>query len=444
MSRVVVRSDNPNSFVTGNAFSVDEPAETVMAKGMAGDSLGHRNLCEEDGASAAPNHRDGKPEYRVPLVSEIAGLPWNGFTVASLFAGCGGSSLGYRMAGFRVAWANEFVPIAQESYRANMAERTVLDGRDVRIVSSGDVLAACGVAEGDLDVLDGSPPCQAFSMAGKRHRGWGEERRYEHGAEQRNEDMFAEYVRLLRGIMPRSFVAENVSGLVKGVAKGYFLDILAALKGCGYRVEARVLDAQWLGVPQVRKRIIFVGVRDDLGLDPVFPKPLSYRYSIRDAIPWIDSCESGKTGFGAGSLMACEPAPTVSASGQAPYSGHAVTRVVDNRGGSHFKRRIIDTREPMNTILSGAGKRDETIMIARHDEKRKFTIDELRRLCGFPDDFELRGSYAQQWERLGNSVPPPMMFMISAALRDGVLLPARAAARTASPAERSRRRSRSG
>jgi DNA (cytosine-5)-methyltransferase 1 len=82
-------------------------------------------------------------------------------------------------------------------------------------------------------------------------------------------------------------VAENVSGLVKGVAKGYFLEILAKLKACGYRVGCKVLDAQWLGVPQARQRTIFVGVREDLGKEPVFPKPLAYRYSLREALPWI-------------------------------------------------------------------------------------------------------------------------------------------------------------
>ena len=128
-----------------------------------------------------------------------------------------------------------------------------------------------GIKKGELDLFDGSPPCQAFSTAGKRAKGWGKAKTYEHGAKQCNERLFDEYVRLLRGLMPKTFVAENVSGLVKGVAKGMFLEILAALKASGYRVTCRVLDAQWLGVPQMRQRTIFVGVREDLGLDPVHP-----------------------------------------------------------------------------------------------------------------------------------------------------------------------------
>src|SRR5882724_7182373 len=99
-----------------------------------------------------------KPPYRVPSMAEIAAVPWNGYTVASTFSGCGGSSLGYKMAGFRVAWANEFIPSAQETYRANHPS-TILDLRDIRGVQSADILNAIGMGAGELDLLDGSPPC---------------------------------------------------------------------------------------------------------------------------------------------------------------------------------------------------------------------------------------------------------------------------------------------
>ena len=84
-----------------------------------------------------------------------------------------------------------------------------------------------------------------------------------------------------------------MADLVKRTAKGYFKMILAALKDCGYKVSARVLDAQWLGVPQMRQLLIFVGVRNDLAAEPVHPKLLPYRYSVRDALPWIVSGKFG-------------------------------------------------------------------------------------------------------------------------------------------------------
>jgi DNA (cytosine-5)-methyltransferase 1 len=291
------------------------------------------------------------------------------------------------MAGFKVVWANEFVPAAQASYKANCAPDSILDCRDIKLVQPQEILDAIGLKAGELDIFDGSPPCQAFSTAGKREKGWGKEKSYEHGAKQCNETLFDQYIRLLRGLKPKVFVAENVSGLVKGTAKGYFLEILAALKASGYRVTCRVLDAQWLGVPQQRQRTIFVGVREDLNLEPVHPSPLPYRYSVRDALPWIIS-QRFATGFEGEEYRDSSAGPS-SAIGTTPAFGC--------------------------NYNSGGGK------VETATEKRKFTIAELRRICAFPDDFILCGSYAQQWERLGNSVPPLMMRAIASTIRDEIL-----------------------
>ena len=412
-----------------------------------------------------------KPVYRVPSMSEVAGTPWNGFTVASTFSGCGGSCLGYRMAGFKVVWANEFVPAAQESYRANMNSDSVLDCRDIRLVQPEEILQATGLTRGELDLFDGSPPCQSFSMAGAREKGWGKEKTYEHGASQCNETLFDEYIRLLRGLQPKTFVAENVSGLVKGTAKGWFIEVLRELKASGYRVTARLLDAQWLGVPQMRQRIIFVGVREDLRLEPVHPEPLRYRYSVRDALPHLAACRTSSHGFTKETdLNLHSPAPSVTASGGAAYTGHQVQSAaapiteLTGRVGGQFKRKKISLDGPLNTVnAQGAGvQRFELSGRAVHNtgspsysagditdrpspaitvgsisrdgggasnhfhvvgatERRKFTIAELRRICAFPDDFILIGPYAQQWERLGNSVPPLMMKAIAETVRDKVL-----------------------
>ena len=363
----------------GDVNCETEPCPTIMAGGLGGGNTSQYWL-ETDGR--LPMKPDtNKPPYRVPLMAEIAALPWNGFKVASTFSGCGGSCTGYRMAGFKVVWANEFVPAAQASYKANAAPDCILDTRDIRTVKPEEILAATGLKSGELDLFDGSPPCASFSTAGKREAGWGKVKAYS-DTKQRTDDLFAEYVRILNGLQPKVFVAENVSGLVKGTAKGMFLQILAALKASGYRVTCRVLDAQWLGVPQQRQRTIFVGVREDLNLDPVHPKPLPYRYSVCDALPWIQQMQTGS--FGA-----------------------------EWRG----------TDEPSGAVLSSDGTRDHRRNIIAKDatEKRKFTIAELRRICAFPDDFILCGSYAQQWERLGRSVPPVMMASVAAAIRDGIL-----------------------
>ena len=351
-----------------------------------------------------------KPPYRVPLMSEIRAIPWNGFSVASTFSGCGGSCTGYRMAGFKVIWANEFVPAAQASYEANQDACCHLDCRDIKNVQPEQILAITGLKKGELDLFDGSPPCQAFSTAGKREKGWGKGKRYEHGAVQCNETLFDHYIRLLRGLMPRTFVAENVSGLVKGTAKGYFLEILAALKASGYRVSCKVLDAQWLGVPQSRQRTIFAGVREDLELDPVHPKPLTYRYSVRDAIPEIVNISEVQSGaFPKKYSSSSSPSPAVMA-------GRTTEMIIANKKFESVWGSV-DTQHP--TVTTAPNKQGG--FIRQGTERRKFTIAELKRICAFPDDFILKGSYAQQWERLGNSVPPVMMRHIAETIRDEVL-----------------------
>jgi len=388
-----------------------------------------------------------KPAYALPSMADVEALPRNGFTVASTFSGCGGSSLGYRMAGFKVLWANEFVPAARDTYRANAAPYTVLDDRDIREVKPGDVMAACGLAAGELDILDGSPPCASFSTAGNREADWGKVKTYS-DTKQRTDDLFYEYARLVRDIQPRAFVAENVSGLVKGTAKGYFLRILAELQGCGYRVAARVLDAQWLGVPQARQRLIFVGVRNDLDRAPAHPSPLAYRYTVREALAAPSSRRvihdtGGQPQYSGGDITD-RPSPTVlttpgyyrvygdSAPPIDPETGKDISITRFAIGAEWARLRAGQISEKYTSLVRADGDRPCHTVTSRGGDisaasvthpmvARKFTLAELRQICGFPADFVLTGTYEQRWERLGRAVPPPMMAAVASTIRDRIL-----------------------
>lgn len=326
-------------------------------------------------APSAAMSGQSKPPYVIPSMAAINALPSTGVTVADLFSGCGGTCLGWRMTGAKILYACEFVPIAQDSYRANMSSSTFLDTRDVKQVTGEDLLAKIDMQPGQLDVLTASPPCQSFASCGPRDKNWGKGKTYEHGVTQCNEDLFYEFIRILAVVQPKVFVAENVLGLVKGKAKGYFLTILAKLKASGYRVAVQAIDAQWLGVPQARPRTIFIGVRNDLARDPVFPKPFVYQYTVNDVLPWI--VREKHSGFPNNWQPSNKPASTIVA------SGGRLTETAYLSGGAWIEALT-----------------DHGIV------RRRFTIDELKVLCSFPADFILKGTFEQQWERLGNSVLP--------------------------------------
>lgn len=422
----------------GKRYSVDEPFLTILAGSVSSDTYGYWRIGRDNTMDAPPLPTPGKPPYTIPTVAEMHAVPWNGYTCVSTFSGGGGSSTGLRMAGFKVLWANEFIEAARDTYRANHPT-TPVDGRDIRTVSAADILKETGLARGELDVFEGSPPCSAFSTAGTRSKDWGRKKNYSDGATQVVDDLFFEYARLLDGLQPRCFVAENVSGLVKGVAKGYFLDILARLKACGYKVKAALLDASWLGVPQARQRIIFVGVRNDLAAEPRHPAPLPYRYSVRDALPWLTRVVHDTSGTFSVGDVTDRPAPTVTVGVNSVNSNHFkvtgppvesesdMSRYatgeewqkvpVGGQSEKYFQLVRPDPDAPAPTVTA-AGGNPGLASVTHPYECRKFSIAEIKRLCSFPDDYVLTGSYAQQWERCGRSVPPLMMRAIGTTIRE--------------------------
>lgn len=435
MYEVKVKAIHDTSGLFSQGDITDRPCPAVTV-GKNGLNAAHYQIeyFTTDIPPELPMKESDKPPYRVPSMAEIAAIPWNGFNAISTFSGCGGSSLGYKMAGFRVLWANEFIPAAQEVYRLNHPD-TILNTKDIRQIEPDEILEAINMQPGQLDLFDGSPPCASFSTAGKREAGWGKVKKYS-DTKQRTDDLFFEYARLVRGVQPKVFVAENVSGLVKGTAKGYFLEILAVLKDCGYNVTAKLLDAQWLGVPQMRQRVIFMGVRKDLSAKAAYPRPLPYRYSVRDALPWII-----KHGIHPTETFAPEyvdrsrnPGAAVltsvsSGSGlveaETDISRYAIGAEWDRIGAGGQSDKYLQLTRPLINGQSGTitaeGGNPSLAGVTHPTEKRKFSIAELKRICAFPDDFQLSGTYPQQWERLGRAVPPVMMSHIAATIRDEVL-----------------------
>ena len=314
------------------------------------------------------------------------------YTGISTFSGCGGSSTGHKMAGIDIRYANEFIPAAQDTYALNHPA-TYLDRRDVREVTAGQILKRIGLKKGELDLFDSSPPCKSFSTAGAGAKNWGEAHLYSGGVSQRTDDLFGEFIRLLNGTQPKVFVAENVPGLVQGKAKGMFLEILRDMKACGYAVSARVIDCSYLGVPQARHRLIFVGVRNDLvkmGFKPVHPEPVTDPVTVRSVLPHIHYVKSKDRG-----ILAYVPSDI-----------------------------------PSPTIVATDGTNSETASFSSggfvEDDKgvrRKYTVKELKVISAFPSDFKLTGTYKQQVERIGRAVPPLAMGYITKTIIQKILKP---------------------
>jgi site-specific DNA-cytosine methylase len=266
-----------------------------------------------------------KSRYTVPSLNEILEKEKEeNFKVVSLFAGAGGSSIGYRMSGGKILGINEFVEIAQDTYHLNFPHTHIFK-EDVRELTPEKILSTLNLEKGELDILDGSPPCSAFSLQGIREKGWEKEKSYSKNKVQRVDDLFLEYVRILKGLQPKTFVAENVKGLIIGNAikllgfpkeflfyrkqnfskqqnknieylfddlednyddlneidisyynslvknfdfqnenTNIYMNICKELESCGYKICYRVLNAAEYGVPQNRERLIITGVRNDI------------------------------------------------------------------------------------------------------------------------------------------------------------------------------------
>lgn len=330
-----------------------------------------------------------KKIVKIPSMKKINALP-KAFKGISSFSGCGGSSTGVKMAGVQVLLATEFIKPAIETYEKNH-KGTIVIGEDIRKVDWESWRKELKLKRGQLDFSEGSPPCKSFSTSGTGSDDWGKEKLYSENVYQRTDDLFYEEMRKLEAFMPKVFVCENVKGMVEGDAKGYFIEILRDLKAIGYSVKAQVLNAARLDVPQARERVIFVGVRNDLvkkGFEPVFPKAKPYEVNVNDVLPHIAYLKSKYRGD-IKYVPASIPSPTIVAS------------------------------DGTNSETAGfsSGGFIETV----DGERRKYTIDELKKIFTFPDDFIFTGTYKQQFERLGRSVPPLMMYRVVMELRRQIL-----------------------
>lgn len=311
-------------------------------------------------------------------------------TIISVFAGGGGSSLGYRWAGFKELLAIDFDKNSCETLRANF-DFPVWQ-KDIKEVTAEAILKFCKIQIGELDILDSSPPCQGFSTAGKRNLN-----------DTRN-DLFLEFVRLIKGLQPKVFIMENVAGMMQGRYRGKFNEILKTLKDTDYNVKCKLMNAMWYEVPQSRERLFFIGVRKDLEIEPSYPEPIKKIITVKEALRGL-----GDDGI----EEAIKLTPK--------YIRPLLLKMKDyevacryTKGNRYFSHKRNGINKPSRTIL-------KTPVTYHHKENRLLTRKELKILSSFPVDYKIIGSLLNAYNRLGNAVMPKMMYHIAKHIKENVL-----------------------
>ena len=384
----------------------------------------------------------------------------NLFTVISTFAGGGGSSTGYRLAGGKILAINEFVEEAIKTYSVNFPDTKIIPG-DIKNIYVKNFLDVSELKEGELDIFDGSPPCSAFSVSssskGNNWKGAMVDTRksyfdddgeiihegsvkissgiksYSDGKTvEAIEDLFIEFIRIAKDIKPKVIIAENVKGLTMESARGKLAKFINGFECIGYLTTYKVLNAAEYGVPQSRQRTFFVCVREDvadvIGMnvlnvnsiafpDPSTPKKLgkySKDVSIEKAI---------------GDLV------------NDPQEVKELLDVVENGFLKKFvallpknpskilkpKETCFNLKRPARHLpcptLTQTGQQKGASGVIHYDEDRKLTIKEMKRIMSIPDDYELTGTFDQQAERIGRMVAPLMMYALASNVYNNVLKP---------------------
>lgn len=350
-----------------------------------------------------------------------------------LFAGAGGLSLGFHMGGFTPALANDFDANAARTFRQNFPD-THFDEGPIQELNAGAILETLGFERGKLDVLLGGPPCQAFSFY-NHQRGFHDER----------SGLFREYLRIVKDLMPKTLVIENVVGMASLDGGRAVEEIYSQLGKLGYSVEHRVLEAERYGVPQERRRIFILASR----VGPIhWPKPTHG--------PLGDLFDGGKTPFvtvdnalsdlpalqlgeGTDSVVRYQCGPNchfqhMMRSGSPGVRNHIAPLLgdINRKRMKHIPQGGSWRDIPFDLLPAGmkrAKRSDHTKRYGRlHPDKmastiltkcdlhwgayihpeqdRTLTVREAARFQTFPDQFEFIGSRVEQYRQVGNAVPP--------------------------------------
>jgi len=321
-------------------------------------------------------------------------------TVFSCFACGGGSTMGYKLAGFDVIGCNEIDPKMMAAYIANHHPKysylepiqTFKDRQDLP-----DELF-------NLDILDGSPPCSSFSMAGNREKDWGKEKKFREGQKKQVLDtLFFDFIDLANRLQPKVVIAENVKGILQGTARNYYRRVLKEMDEAGYYAQAVLLDASKMGVPQRRERVFFIGLRKDLAA------PFLYQHDMFTVLPRLD-LKFKERGIPFGEIEDVTDCSNSLTDCQALHWGK--TKI--GRGFSEFHEKKhwfnafkLSKTTVCPTICAGTGN----VGAYHYEYPRKMNTLEYSHAGTFPIDYDFQENKPKYL--IGMSVPPVMTAQIA-------------------------------
>lgn len=356
-------------------------------------------------------------------------------TAIDLFCGAGGLSQGFMEAGFEILAGNDFDSNAAKTFKLNHPSSRFYDG-PIQDISTDAMLEAAGLSSGELDVLIGGPPCQAFSVYNHRR-----------GMHDKRSGLFREYLRMVEGLMPRMVVMENVTGITS-VAEGRAVDeIYRSMEKLGFHVEHRVLRAEEFGVPQERRRIFFIGVRDGKRLE--WPEPTHFLerdlFSLQSEHKLFVTVADAISDLPELNIKDGVEEAEYDAEPESEYQElmRRRSKVLYNHVAPHLAdinlQRLKHIPQggswrdiPVELLPAGmkrAKRSDHTKRYGRLHPKglastiltkcdlhwgafihptqeRSLTVREAARFQSFPDRFRFTGSRVEQFRQVGNAVPP--------------------------------------
>lgn len=331
------------------------------------------------------------PEWDWKL-SDLNKVEKNRLNVFSCFSCGGGSTMGYKLAGYNVIGNVEIDPQMMELYQANHNPKFpfLMPVQEFKKIPNRELPSELF----DLDILDGSPPCSVFSIAGKRDKKWGDAHKFREGqATQHLDDLFFDFLDIVEKLKPKVVVAENVKGMITGVAKGFVSLIISRFKELGYRVQLFLLNAATMGVPQKRERVFFIATRNDVKVKPLVldfnEPPILY--------------ENVRTGVGKPINPETE---TYRRWKQRRPTDQNIGDITERATGkaSNFNTVLLQNHRVANTIASGS-------VMLRTDVAEHVTTEDIIRLQTFPSDYDFKSAPVQYV--CGMSVPPVMMKKIA-------------------------------